>query len=336
MWALKNKTPYAAERTWTRDKAGAYVWIVGVKATFGVGAGGKLTLLDEQPPLLLAPEYAGEPGRSSLKYEAELGPPRPTTDLVVRGEAHAPGGRPAPTVPVRLRVGELEKTIVVHGDRVYQSERSGLTTSRPRPFVARPIVYEDAFGGSDLAQPDPRRQRMDLRNPVGKGVAVDPRRLHGQPAHAIEYPQADPASRGPAGFGPLASYWSPRRELAGTYDQKWETARKPFLPDDYDERWLLCAPADQRPPRHLTGGERVQLLNLTAEGKLEFELPKIFLTFASRFGSVRQEHRSRLAAVVIEPEVPAVKLVWLTSLVVPPTRVDDLDETVVDEKPFMT
>jgi len=34
MWALKNRTPYAAERTWVRDRSGAHHWIVAVKATF--------------------------------------------------------------------------------------------------------------------------------------------------------------------------------------------------------------------------------------------------------------------------------------------------------------
>ena len=62
MWALKNHTPYAAERNWTRDKRGVHQWIVAVKATFAIATDGKLSLLDEQPPPVLAPEYHGEPG----------------------------------------------------------------------------------------------------------------------------------------------------------------------------------------------------------------------------------------------------------------------------------
>lgn len=336
MWALKNKTPYAAERLWIRDKTGAHHWIVSVKATFEVAADGKLALADEQPPPLLAPEYNGEPGLSSVKYEAEIGPPKPTTDVLVDGLAHTPGGRPAKSVPVTLRVADLEKTVMVHGPRVYYEGAFGLTTTNSRSFTSQPLCYESAFGGADLLDPDPRRQRMDARNPVGKGVAADKRRLLNQPAHTIEYPDGNPAKDGPAGLGPIASYWSPRRELAGTYDQRWADSKKPLLPDDYDERFVLAAPADQRPARHLVGGEKIRLVNMTPDGLFFFELPKIFLTFTSRFGTRLEEHRSRLSTVLIEPERRTVKLVWLTSLLVAPTQSDYLDETLINQKPYLT
>jgi hypothetical protein len=67
MWTLFNKTPYAADRNWTRDKTGVHWWIVAVRATFDVDAGGRVTLADDQLPPLLAPEYFGEPGKSSLR-----------------------------------------------------------------------------------------------------------------------------------------------------------------------------------------------------------------------------------------------------------------------------
>jgi hypothetical protein len=60
MWMLDNQTPYGAERNWIRDKNGAHLWIVAVKATFDIGPGGALKLADEQKPPLLAPEYFGE------------------------------------------------------------------------------------------------------------------------------------------------------------------------------------------------------------------------------------------------------------------------------------
>ena len=63
MWALKNKTAYAPERTWVRDTQGVYSWVVAVRATFDVDAGGRTQLADVQSPPLLAPEYYGEPGR---------------------------------------------------------------------------------------------------------------------------------------------------------------------------------------------------------------------------------------------------------------------------------
>lgn len=50
MWALNNRTAYAAERTWVRDKTGTHHWIVCVKASFDLTDDGALSLADEQPP----------------------------------------------------------------------------------------------------------------------------------------------------------------------------------------------------------------------------------------------------------------------------------------------
>lgn len=72
MWALSNRTAYAAERNWTRDKDGLHWWLVAVKATFDIGPDGRLRLADEQLPPVLIPEYFGGPGRSSLRYDSDL------------------------------------------------------------------------------------------------------------------------------------------------------------------------------------------------------------------------------------------------------------------------
>jgi hypothetical protein len=230
---------------------------VAVKATFVIAPTGKLTLADEQRPPLLAPEYRGEPATSSLRFDSDLLARKPTTDVVLDACAHAPQGRAEPTVPVRLRIGVIEKTLLVHGTRVYYKGAFGLTTSKPRPFLSRPICYEHAFGGVDTSHPDPRKHRLDMRNPVGKGFTLNPSRLEEQEAHAIEYPNAKPEKAGPTGFGPIASFWSPRLERGGTYDAAWEKRKKPLLPDDYDDRYALCSPDDQRPPPPAPARRRV-------------------------------------------------------------------------------
>lgn len=329
MWALSNRTPYAADRNWTRDKAGMHWWIVAVRATFDLASDGRLTLADEQLPPILAPEYFGEPGKSSLRYDSDLLAAKPATDLLLVASAHAPGGQPAPTVPVRLRVGQLQKQLLVHGDRVY---RSGLRTSAPRPFITRPIRYELAFGGTDLSDPDPRNHRFDARNPIGRGLALRPGQLEDQPAHAIEHASGDAASSGPAGFGPIDPAWLPRRALAGTYDERWERTKKPLLPDDFDPAYALSSPTDQRLPQPLGGGEPVELLNMTPEGKLVFVIPRVSLEFTSVFGRRREPHPSQLATVLVEPEDQRLSLVWQSTLRVPAPEADYLDSTEIVEK----
>jgi hypothetical protein len=218
MWMLANKTPYTAERNWTRSKRGMHVYIVAVKATFDVALNGKLTLADEQTPPALLPVYRGDPNTTSLRFDSDLLAVKAATDVLLDAFAHAPQGRPTTRVPVSLRVAEVQKTLVVHGTRVYHNGAASGT----RSFVTQPIEYEQAFGGKDMTDPDPQKHRIDTRNPVGKGFAIHQKNLENQPAHTIEYPSGDPATIGPAGFGPLTSFWSPRIERGGTYDAAWD------------------------------------------------------------------------------------------------------------------
>lgn len=335
MWALANRTPYGAERTWVRDIKGEHHWIVAVKATFDIAPNGALKLADEQPPPLHEPEYYGEPGASSLRFDADLVHKKPNTDVIVNAHAYAPDGKPTRSVNVQMRVGHISKELVAHGPRVYYRGIIGLTTSKAEPFTKYPIRYEWAYGGTDMSDPNPLNQKIDLRNPIGKGVAARSANLRGQPAHRVEYPKGNPAKVGPAGFGAIASYWSPRLELAGTYDTKWEESQKPLLPKNYDQRFVLCAPEDQRPPRYLRGGELVELINLSEGGILRTQLPSIYLTFKTTINGRFEDHRSVLASVIIEPEEKQLLMVWQTSLPVAATEGDYLDVTTIREKPFI-
>lgn len=333
MWGLTNQTPYAAERAWVRDKTGHHHWIVAVKGTFDIAADGTLSVADEQLPPVMVPEHFGEPGESSLRFDGDLVLGKATTEVLVNGHAYALRGKPATSVAVGLVVGPIQKTLVVHGPRVYFEGVGGITTSTAMAFERCPIRYEEAYGGSDLSDPDPRKQRLDPRNPVGKGVKARTADLVNTPAHRVEYPRGEPSKAGPAGFGAIASHWSPRRELAGTYDAQWAKHVKPLLPSDYDERFTLCAPPDQRAPTHLRGGEPVHLVNMTPDGGLRTALPKVDLHCTTRINGRRERRRATLVTVILEPDQRHLMAVWHTSLPVRATEVDHLVETVVEEQP---
>jgi hypothetical protein len=335
MWALNNRTPYAAERNWVRDKNGIHQWMVAVKATFQIARNGTLKLADEQQPPVLAPEFHGEPGKSSLKYDSDIGPMKPSTDLTVIGSACAPRGKVAASVPVRLRYGSVDKSLVVYGDRTYETSPVGVVLSPPKKFARKPIMYEQAWGGSDHTHSDPAEHAHEPRNPVGRGFAKH-QSLHNKPAHAIEYPQGLPSTLAPAGFGPIDRPWLPRVRHAGTYDAAWFQKKMPLLPDDYDPRFELCAPPDQQLRDYIFGGEPIELTNLTEDGLLRLSLPKIYLTFSTKIRGDREEHRSRLASVILEPDQMRLAMVWQTSLKVSANRVEHLDLTTISEKPYLT
>jgi hypothetical protein len=330
MWRVRNHTPYKIGRGWGRDKDGVHEWIVVAKGTFDIKPDGNVTLSDKQLEPLLLPEYNGEPGVSSLRYDADIVAPKPTTDVVLNASAHAPNGRPTTSFLVEARVGSIHKVLRVVGARTW-TEGLFEEVSEPEPVTQLPILYERAYGGYDCFDPDPAKQRMDARNPVGCGVVAHGSRRRGRPLPNLEYPGGNMEKAGPAGFGAIDSFWSPRRDFGGTYDQAWQENRCPLLPLDWDPRALLCSPQDQQPESWLHGGEPVELINLTPNGRLRFALPRADFTFTTRIAGRSEEHRSRLSTVIIEPDCPRVIMVW-QSVLPCRTDVDYLDETIVREK----
>ena len=329
MWQVENQTPFAVERGWVRDRDGAEVWIVAAKCTFDISPKGHTSLAEQQPPVLRVPAYFAAPGKSSIKYEADLVLGKQTTDIIVVGHAYAPGGRPVRQLEVGFRVGHVRKTLMAFGKRRWQAGGVG----KPEPFDTMPLVYERAFGGvdGDSAQPD---TDWDWRNPVGTGFAVEEKHLDGRSLPNLEYPDALIRSwkdrPAPAGFGVIAGHWQPRVALAGTYDERWQATRLPLLPDDFDIRFHQCAPADQQAAAFLQGGESAALLNLTPEGNLSFDLPRVRPDFETHFyDGTRQLHDApQLHTVIIEPDHPRVSLVWHSALRCH-AKVHWLDRTIV-------
>jgi hypothetical protein len=346
MWQVDNRTPFAAERGWVRDRDGSEVWLVAVKATFDIHEDGSTTVSKEQPPVLRLPEHHGEPGQSSIKYDADLVLTKRSTDVIASGHAHAPPGTAVTQVDCGFRVGGLQKVVRVFGDRSW----GALGMSEPQLFQKMPLLYERAYGGRDAQSATPEKD-WDWRNPVGTGFAVASRHARGLALPNIEDPKAliknwddRPA---PAGLGPIASHWQPRVAFSGNYDDAWQKTRAPLLAADLDDRFFQCAPLDQQTAGFLRGGEAVSLLNLSARGRWEglrgrlgFTLPKIYLGFETRFydGS-REIHKKRaLHTVIFEADhmdgdvcCPRVSMVWHTAL---PChfKVQKLERTVITLK----
>lgn len=336
MWQVDNRTPFAAERGWVRDRNGAEVWLVAVKCTFDIMPDGSAQVAADQPPVLRMPEHFGEPGKSSIKYENDLVLTKKTTDIIVVGHAYAPNGRPVTQLDVGFSVGPVTKSLLVTGDREWGiSGRSG-----PLPFVKMPLTYERSFGGADKRSPHPDRD-WEWRNPVGTAFAVSRDNATGVAIPNVEYPNEPMKAWNdrprPAGFGAVASHWQPRVSFAGTYDDDWMKSRQPLLPADFDDRFFQCAPEDQQSPSFLRGGEPVALRHLTPPGELRFYLPKVFLGFDTRFydGSRELHKERRLHTVILEPDFPRVSLVWHTGLLCH-FKVQKLERTIVTLKSILS
>lgn len=318
MWQLDNRTPYAAERTWVRDRDGAEIWLVAVKCSFDISPDGETSVAARQPPVAQAPVFVDEAApQPSLLYEMDLVRTKLTTDVVLIGHAHAPGGVPVTQLDVGLRVGPIAKRLRVTGDRVWL----GGAPSEPEPFTAMPLVWERAYGGIDPWTRDAPLPQFDVRNPVGTGFVTEAAHAEGVRLPNIEYPDQCVRTWSdrpePAGFGPLCNHWQPRAGFAGTYDEAWQRDRLPLLPADFDDRHYQCASVDQQAPQFLRGSEPVVLINLWPCGEvLRFELPRTVLALESSFadGSRRPHERPKLHTVIVEPDQSRISMVWHSPL----------------------
>ena len=328
MWAVRNETKFATERSFVRDRDGAEVWIVAVRATYEILNEGDPVLLPEQGPVVMAPVFFDDPAKGSLRYDSDLVRTKSGTDVLLHGTAYSPNGRPAERVETLLQVGTIRKVLVVHGDRTWERGATGLSPSEPAPFTSKPICYESAMGGPlDSTE----SAALDFSNPAGIGRIAE----SGKPVPAIELPDSTingPKSEArPAGYGPIPGQWKMRADLAGTYDEKWEKARQPLVPEDFNDEFFRCAPPDQQVKGFLQGGEEVVLRNLTPSGLLRFKLPRVSLGFRTRIDGGITHHKGQLHTVIIEPDAKRLILVWQTALPCHHTLYS-LKETVVFEK----
>lgn len=317
MLQIKNPTRFAATLFSSPDAGGVETLFAVVKGTFTLGP--RTEEAEQQVPVLMADRFRGDPLKTSIAEPGDVSLAKPGTDVLLFGHAYGPGGRPATRAEVALRVGPVEKRVVVFGDR-----RWGGTVlariSAPEPFQKMPLVWERAFGGTETPSGNGSRADGEDRNPVGTGFRsrVSGRKLEDvllpnleDPARLISSPGDRPP---PAGFGAIAPHWRPRPKYAGTYDDAWLKSRAPYLPDDFDPRFLMVAPEDQQVPGYLKGGEPVEIAGATPSGVLRCHLPARRVEVVFRLDSGEERRPANLDTVVFRPDESRLVLVWRAAL----------------------
>ncbi|KRB24765.1 DUF2169 domain-containing protein [Rhizobacter sp. Root16D2] len=310
-----NESGMPAQWTMAFDRGGREMLVVAAKVTFSIPRDGEpVTRELPQVPLVMADEFEGEPGLSAPAHETDFASFKPMCDVLLAGHAHAPGARPVREVAVGIRVGSLTKAFQVTGPRHWHGGLLGARPGRPELFASMPISYANAFGGTEPGKGEGSNVRAYAANPVGRGFSPSGRHLDGLPMPVTqELGQEIHDSAGqyrPMAFGPVGRNWHPRYTHAGTYDQAWQDERAPYWPDDFDFLYFQSAPADQRLP-YLQGGEPVLLRNLSPEGTLGFEIPRVPLQV------LLMPHRGEpelsqpvIDTLVIEPEARRFTLTW--------------------------
>ena len=314
MLQLKNHSPFKASIAVFPNERGVDSLYIAIKATFELGR--SVTVAEQQLPVRMVDEFWGEPGQSSLKYASETHLSKPATDIVVMGTACAQDGKPVPTLDVSVQVGNKGKVIRVFGDRKWYLAEHELRISPPSPFMSMPIIYERSYGGVHEVVQDRAKTTFDPRNPVGRGFlgGRTPVDMNGQllpnledPSRLINKPEDQPL---PACFGYLAASWEPRKSFAGTYDERWQVERSPYLPEDFQNRYFNAAHPDLVCPGYLRGGEPVTITNMSIKGPLKFNLPMCEFDVSVQIDDNKIAAAMNMETVLIEPDDQRLSLLW--------------------------
>lgn len=320
---LRNHTRFAEAVLPLADENGRALLVPLLQATFEIDALGGLHLLDEQPAIDLAGTFwpplpgADQGAERSVRMEPQIAFAKPACDVVLLAHAVAPASQ-TKCMLVEFAVGGVRQSALVSGERRLLSSRK---VGTPAPFDRVALRYEHAFGGADLRSDDRARQRVDSRNPIGRGMAFpgevpDPEWLMPQvedpTAPLTEYGQVVPV----AGFGFIASHWQPRAGYSGTYDAGWLATRMPLLPRDFDRRYFNAAPPALVCAQSPAGGERVDVVGTTSQGRIGFSLPELGtpLFHAAIRRGPRQTQKMRLDTIVVDTDAMRLTLLWRAQL----------------------
>lgn len=314
MLQLENDSPFAAKLTMLHDRDGVETVFAIVKGTFVLDASPRVA--DEQLPITIDAEYHGDPATSGIKRPSDVSLTKPGTDVVLVGSAHAPNGSMVRVHDVSLSAGPLMKSIRVFGDRAWTGG-AGYSMTDPEPFTTMPLIWERAFGGRDETDDGAHEEP---RNPVGTGFRLPGGRepIEGTRLPNLEDPDEPITSwkqaPEPACFAPVAAHWEPRRSYAGTYDAQWQQTRAPYLPTDFDERFLAIAPPGLSSATPLQAGDPVVLRGLTPDGLVQFRLPAVRPGVEFVLDGAPNERPAALDTVILEPDEGRFSLVWRAAL----------------------
>jgi|GEM_PF-89432 len=162
--------------------------------------------------------------------------PKPQAEYMVSGFATTEFAKQDNQCAVRVQVGDLEKSLMVSGQRYWLNGR----LTEPEPFERMDVTWENAFGGTSFAE-----------NTAGKGAdTVKVAGILTRLAPNIELPatrmETQQSTIEPASFGPIPLMRPSRFALGGSYSEKWLKKDFPGFFPDLNSAIFNAASPDQR------------------------------------------------------------------------------------------
>jgi len=156
------------------------------KRTFKIGLDGRTEEAlpdDEQPELTPAPVYEGDKTGMDVPplEEGDMAPEKPRVDIIVKGKAIAPGGKPVQRFEASVQIGRTLRRVAIIGPRQARwmppRKQEGKLVPQPpvftdpKPVVEVPLTYALAYGGKTRIVPDEAVRRVAAE--VDKAIAEE-------------------------------------------------------------------------------------------------------------------------------------------------------------------
>ncbi|HEY9275363.1 DUF2169 family type VI secretion system accessory protein [Achromobacter sp.] len=270
-----------------------------------------------QTPTLLMDQELWKLAGAEAGGLLDLATPKLCPEVLVAGHAYPHDPASPGACAVRLKIGAIDKSLLVFGDRYWLDGKA----TAPQPFERMRLDWSHAYGGPGCAE-----------NPLGMGAqAEDINGVRVRRLPNIEHPQeriTSPSQRvAPAGFTALPLDWPQRAALLGRqYGQQWLEHDFPGFASDMDWRFFNAAPADQwgAPNAALAGGTEYELWNMHPDqavqrGRLPDWRARCFVSRHAN-GSALEEAALRLTTAWFFPDRAQLALIWHGAL---PVREDD-------------
>lgn len=262
--------------------------IIASKVTFALEDSGLVPVSDEEQawPVFEKPfVFRGVGLAQELEFRQR------GVDVLVFGNAVAPGGRPVREMDVSIRSGQLAYTVRVLGERFWRKAWRGLTPTEPEPFTEMPLTNDRAYGGAASFEGNEFQHAV---NPEGRGFYMDKADAEGGPLPNLERP------------GQLIEEWTDNPRPACLYKPSGGSmdpaavAGDPFeiLPD------ILRDGFNQTVPElvvELEGlGDRLELEGFDPRGLLDLPLPALRGPTAHvSVGELRSRFPSTLSRLIV-------------------------------------
>ena len=221
-------------------------------------------------------------------------------DLLVIGDAHAPGGKPVERLEVGIACGGISHRTLVIGDRRWERSWGRFRASAPQPFTTMPLTNDRAFGG--MAKHD-GQDLPHAVNPAGRGYYFAKDHAEGQPLPNLELP------------GQEITAWTDHPAPACWYKPAGVSDFGSGSADEITAR-LLERSFNQTVPTLIADegklGEQARLTGFSPDGELTLPMPPATGPVGIvSLGTGRSRIPSRLATVVLIPGARAVVATYL-------------------------